>query len=189
MMRLRPLLPGLRRRLREERGYSLVELLAAMSILGLVVGALTTLFVSASAAQIDLDRRLQSQQAVLVAMSKLRREIHCAQSISPFLSNSITLSLPSQCITGTGSVSWCTWEIVPGERYELWREVGATCDNVGGVRWADYLTEGAIFAYVPQDATSLAKLRVELPVNVNPSNALQTYELEDDIVLRNGSRT
>jgi hypothetical protein len=35
----------------------------------------------------------------------------------------------------------------------------------------------------------LAKLHVDIPVNVKPAKTVERYELVDDIVLRNSSRT
>ena len=65
--------------------------------------------------------------------------------------------------------------------------------------WADYLVptstaaicSGAlcIFNYTAQSTSSLAKLAVDLPVNVKPSKTVELYELIDDIVLRNSTRT
>lgn len=40
-----------------------------------------------------------------------------------------------------------------------------------------------------QSLTSLATLRVDFPVNVKPKRTVDVYELVDDIVLRNSSRT
>jgi hypothetical protein len=69
------------------------------------------------------------------------------------------------------------------------------------VLWADYLvptttaptcgtpTALCVFVYTAGSATSLAKLHVDLPVNLQPSNAVDLYELADDVVLRNSSRS
>ncbi len=46
-----------------------------------------------------------------------------------------------------------------------------------------------IFNYTPQSTSSLAKLHVDFPVNVKPSKTVELYELMDDIVLRNSTRT
>ena len=112
------------------------------------------------------------------------------------VSSSVTITLPSYCKTGSGSITWCT-RSNGTNRYALYRVVGATCS--GGVKWADYLVptstatvcSGAlcIFNYTAQSLTSLAKLRVDFPVNVKPSKTVELYELVDDIVLRNSSRS
>jgi prepilin-type N-terminal cleavage/methylation domain-containing protein len=167
-------------------GYTIIELLVSMAILGVVMGAVTVLFVQASTAELDLQNRFQAQQSARLALDKLRRETHCASAASVATSSSVTLTLATYCPTGSGSVTWCT--VGSGSRFALRRKVGTTCDGAG-VLWADYLTSGNVFSYTPQSTTSLAKLHIDFPVNVKPSKSVQAYELVDDIVLRNSTRT
>lgn len=198
---------GVRNRLsRDQRGYTLVELITVMAILGVVLEALATLFVAASNAQTDMGSRFQAQQSARVALDKIRREVHCASAATPASqsTSSITLTVPSYCKTyaGSASVTWCT-RSVSTNRYALYRINGATC--TGGVKWADYLTptsgaatcSGAlcIFNYSPASSTgctsscTLARLHIDLPVNARPSKTVDTYELVDDVVLRNTVRS
>ena len=192
MRRLRVL-----RGLRGERGYSLIEMLIVLAIMGVVMGALTTLFVQASNAELDMNNRFQAQQGTRLALDKMRREVHCGTVATPAgQSSSVTLTLPSYCKTGSGSITWCTRNIATN-RYGLYRVVGSTC--TGGVEWADYLVptstaptcSGAlcIFTYTAQSTSSLAKLHVDFPVNIKPSKSVERYELVDDIVLRNSTRS
>jgi len=185
------------RRLGRERGYSLVEMLIVMSILGVVMGSLTTVFVQASNAEFDMNARFQAQLTGRLALDKMRREVHCASVATPTgSSSSVTLTLPSYCKTGTGSITWCTRSVATN-RYALYRVVGSTC--TGGVKWADFLAptssatvcSGAlcIFNYTAQSTTSLADLKVDLPVNLRPAKSVELYELIDDIVLRNSTRS
>jgi prepilin-type N-terminal cleavage/methylation domain-containing protein len=185
------------RTLRAERGYSLVEMLIVLSIMSVVMGALTTLFVQASNAELDMNNRFQAQQEARLALDKMRREVHCGQIATPAgQSSSVTITLPTYCKTGSGSITWCTRNISTN-RYGLYRIVGSTCS--GGVKWADYLVptstapvcSGAlcIFTYTAQSTSSLAKLHVDYPVNVKPAKSVELYELIDDIVLRNSSRS
>jgi prepilin-type N-terminal cleavage/methylation domain-containing protein len=185
------------RRLLRERGYSLVEMLIVLSIMGVVMGGLTTLFVQASNAEFDMNNRFQAQQGARLALDKMRREVHCGSVATPAgSSSSVTLTLPSYCKTGSGSVTWCTRSIATN-RYGLYRVAGATC--TGGVKWADYLAPSStaavcsgalcIFSYTAQSTSSLAKLHVDFPVNVKPSRSVDMYELQDDIVLRNSTRS
>jgi prepilin-type N-terminal cleavage/methylation domain-containing protein len=191
------------RRVRDQRGYTLVEMLTVMVIMGIVIGGLTTVFVSASKSEDDMSRRFQAQLSARLGLDKLRREARCATQVtsaSPSSSSaySVTLNLPSYCKTGTGSVTWCTRNISTN-RYGLYRATGTSC--TGGVLWADYLapttaaptcgtpTALCVFAYTAQSTTSLATLHVDLPVNLKPSNAVDLYELADDVVLRNSSRS
>jgi prepilin-type N-terminal cleavage/methylation domain-containing protein len=185
------------RRLRRERGYSLVEMLIVLSILGVVMGSLTTLFVQASNAELDMNNRFQAQLNARLALDKMRREVHCGSVATPAgASSSVTITLPSYCKTGSGSITWCTRSVATN-RYALYRVVGTTCS--GGVKWADYLVptstaptcSGAlcIFTYTAQSTSSLAKLHVDYPVNVKPTKTVELYELQDDIVLRNSTRS
>ena len=185
------------RRLARERGYSLVEMLIVMAILGVVMGSLTTVFVQATNAEQGMNDRFQAQLTARLALDKMRREVHCASVATPAGSaSSVTLTLPSYCKTGSGSITWCTRSVATN-RYALYRVVGSTC--TGGVKWADYLTPTAsatvcsgalcIFNYTAQSVTSLADLKVDFPVNLRPSKSVELYELTDDIVLRNSTRS
>jgi prepilin-type N-terminal cleavage/methylation domain-containing protein len=179
---------------RGERGYSLVEMLTVISILSVVLTGLTTLFVQGSTAELDMNRRFQAQQEARVALDKLRREIHCARlaATTPTTGSAskVTLTLPGQCPTAVGSVetqvSWCTQPFA--SRHRLYRKVGSVCDTTG-VKWADYLTESAVFQYQPSEPGSLARLRVNIPVDIKPGDATPVYALCDQIVLRNSTRT
>ena len=60
------------RRLQEERGYTLVELLVVLAIFTTVVTALVALFTSGAKAELDMNRRFQAQQSARLGMDKLR---------------------------------------------------------------------------------------------------------------------
>ncbi len=197
-LRLRPLA-------REERGYSLPELLSVMMILGLVIGGVTALYVSATRAEVDMNQRFQAQQEARLALDRLRREVHgaCAVSAqSPATGSawSVTISLPNTTCSTTTPVTWCTQNLAT-QRYGLYRISGTTCS--GGTKVADYLRTSTtatavsvcgspsslcIFAYTAPINGNLGSLFVALPVDVQPSNSQGVYKLEDSIVLRNTSR-
>ena len=174
----------LRRLVARQDGYSLVELLVVTVILGTVMGALTVLFVNASNAEFDMNRRFQAQQSARLGIDKMRREIHCATLISPAgASSSITVTLPAQCPTAVGGVQTIVTydmnQVVAGQRYQLRRN---------SVVIADYSTLQNAFNYTaPVANTSLAKLTVTLPINTS-TNAAKEWRLVADIVLRNTAR-
>jgi Tfp pilus assembly protein PilW len=184
----------IRTRLAAEHGYSIVELLTVVTILTIIIGALTTLFVGASKSELDMNRRFQAQQSARLSMDKLRREIHCATAVSPSGSSSaITITIPAQCPTAQGftSIQWCVLP-TPGTwagRYALYRSTAATCTTSNGVKWADYLTTQPIFTYTLQSSQSLSSLGVALVVSVKRDSTQGTFNLNDNIVLRNSSRT
>jgi prepilin-type N-terminal cleavage/methylation domain-containing protein len=194
------LVARMRRRLGAQGGYTLVEMLTVLLILGVVMGGLTTVLSSATNADAQMNRRYQAQQTARLALDKLRREVHCSSAATPAATttSSVTLTLPTYCKTysGSTSVTWCTRN-VSTNRYALYRVDGSTCS--GGVKWADFLTptstatvcSGAlcVFNYSAQSTSSLAKLHVDFPVNPKPIRNVDTYELVDDLVLRNSSRS
>jgi prepilin-type N-terminal cleavage/methylation domain-containing protein len=177
-------LTRLRRRVTGQAGYTMLELLMVMAILGTVVGALTTLFIQATNAEFDMNRRFQAQQAARVAIDRMRREIHCASTITPTgVSSSISVTLPAQCPTAGGVQTTVTYDmnqIVSGQRYTLRRN---------SVVMADYSTLQNAFSYAaPVSGSTLGKLTVTLPINTKPSDAGKQWKLVADIVLRNTSR-
>lgn len=172
----------LRRLVRCESGYSLIELLQVTVILAVILGALTTVFVRAMNSEVEMNRRFQAQQEARLAVDKMRREIHCASGVTPNgASNSITITLPGQCPSAGGSQVAVVYDtqLVSTNRYRLRR---------AGVRIADYITSGTVFNYAPPATGKLANLRVELPVNLKPSETGKTWRLVADIALRNTVR-
>ena len=173
------------RRLARQGGYTLIELLLVCAILGTVLASLSVLFVSASGSQIDMNRRFRAQQDARVAVDKMRREIHCADEITPGgVTDSITVRLPGQCPSAVGSaVTNVTYDVVQvgsGQRYQLRRNT---------VVLADFISEQSAFSYAPPVlGTSLGRLRLTLPINITPADTAKEWRLVADIVLRNTSR-
>ena len=175
---------------REQGGYTLIELLVSMGILGSVMTSVSVLLVSATNSEVDMNRRFQAQTQARLGLDLMRREVHCAMSVSPVgASASVTLTIPATCPTsgGSTSITWCT--VANGtNRWGLWRFPGASCSGTGK-RYADYLTASSIFTYTAQTVDKLAFLNVRLPVNVKPNQLHFLYNLQDDIVLRNSTRS
>lgn len=174
----------------DERGYSLVELLTAMTILAAVMTSLTVVLVSATNADARMNQEFQAQTQARTALERFRREGHAACKADPAgATATITLTYVSagSCpATGGIQVSWCT--VANGSsRYGLFRSAGATCSEATGVKVADYLVVAEAFNY-QTTANRRAKVGLTLAVNTNPAKVRGTYSLEDDIVLRNSLR-
>ncbi|HXG75723.1 MAG TPA: prepilin-type N-terminal cleavage/methylation domain-containing protein [Gaiellaceae bacterium] len=180
-------LARLRARLAEERGFTLIELLTALSMLVIVVTALSAALVSAGNAERDMNRRFGSQINARLALDMLRREVHCAASVTG-AADEIQIVLGNRCPTAAGgtTVRWCAEG--SGTRYALYRQLGASCSTSGAKR-VDYLTTNALFAITASSSSSLAYVTVTLPVNTNPASGRPDYRLTDDIVLRNSTRS
>lgn len=178
------------RLLREERGYSLMELIVSMGILASVMTSVSVLLVSATNSEISMNRRFQAQTQARLGLDLMRREVHCAMSVSPAgASASVTLTIPATCPTSGGNtaITWCT--VANGSnRWGLWRYPGSSCSGTGK-RYADYVTASSIFIYTGQTVDKLAFLNVRLPINIKPSDTRLLYNLQDDIVLRNSTRS
>ena len=191
----------------DERGYTLVEMLVVMVILSVVVGGLTTVFVSGSRAEMGLNRRFQAQQQARLALDKIRVDLHCAtsaqvQTINGY--NGLAIAAPN-CYSAT--VDWC---LVPSTamsgRYALYRTTSATnkcaAADTSRLKVADYLLANTIDAAltgVPTTRTvfgmsqtttagQLETVLVDFPVSVNPTSTRDVYELKDAIVARNSVR-
>jgi prepilin-type N-terminal cleavage/methylation domain-containing protein len=168
---------------RGEAGYSMTELLVVMIILGTVLAGLTTAFVGGTKAEADSNRRVQAQIQAAAAFDRLRRDVHCASSASI---SGATMTL-SGC--GTGSVSWSTAasSSCTATGYTLYAL--SRTFNSFTKQYADCLTSSSIFSYVaPVAGTSLAKVHAVITANANPARPLQSFTLQDDIVMRNSVR-
>jgi prepilin-type N-terminal cleavage/methylation domain-containing protein len=174
-------------RLGGEAGYSIVEMLTVMVIMSIVFAGITTVFVAGSKAQAEQDRRYQAQLATRVALDSIRRDAHCANDVTPFATNAVTLKRSSGC---GGDVSWCT-AAVSGytNRYAVYRQLGTSCSAGAGVKVADYLTLANAFPAFAHDTGCgcLASLRVVFAVSVK-GDSRGAYELTDTIYLRNSTR-
>jgi prepilin-type N-terminal cleavage/methylation domain-containing protein len=178
----------LARAARGQRGYTLTELVAVLAIFLTIVTALVSLFTSGAKAELDLNRRFEAQQNARLALDRLRREAHCATSVTKTNGDALTpgvpfgamkVWVPTQCVaTGAGFVVYEMASVSAG-RWKL---------NRGGAVLADYFTTGTPFTYYPQSSSSRATLHVDLPVNVAPNEGWKQWRLVDDIVLRNSLR-
>jgi prepilin-type N-terminal cleavage/methylation domain-containing protein len=190
-------LQALARRVGRNEGYSLVELVVTVAILGAVMTAMSVLFEGGIHAQTDLDARFQSQVNLNTAVGKLRREAHGACGLAAGnTTSSITMNMPAvgappqppatPCTT-PWPVTWCT--IGSGFRYKLYRVLGSTCTVTNAKQYSDYIKQSAVFtSYTAMNAlnSSLARLHIHFPVNVKANGSPNSvYTIDDDIVFRN----
>jgi prepilin-type N-terminal cleavage/methylation domain-containing protein len=197
-----------RRRLEDERGYSLVELLIVLFILLLVIGALADGFTSASRAEVDQTNRASDQQAARQALDRMRKDIHCAtyataNPVNDAMGNptdSWLLDLPiaAGCLVdlpaGDSGVQWCTASINGSTtRYGLYRTfetpAGTSCNAANADFQVDYIIKSQVWTGVfCASAGQIRTVGVDLPVNRDyPKRPSRTYRLQDQIALRNGS--
>jgi prepilin-type N-terminal cleavage/methylation domain-containing protein len=170
-------------RLADERGFSLTELLVVVSLTGVVLGGLSTLFASGIRAQDELNQRFQSQSQARVAIDKLRTDTFCASAVTG-TATSITLTTQADC-DSTQVVKWCTTANGTG-RYKLLRLSGSGTCSSGGRFYADYLSTGSIFAIGTPTTSKLAEVKVDL--RLKQQKMKTPYRHCDVLVLRNSQR-
>jgi len=179
-----------------EKGYSLIELLVTMVILTIVIGSLTTVFISRSSAEASLNRRFQAQQNARMGLDQIRTDIHCAtaaqaQTINTYPGLKLAVA---NCYAATPTVSWCAVLVTSSPaRYALYRSTttgATTCtsSDANRVLVADYLTTSAAFTTATISQFTLQRVAVDFKVSVNQTTTRDAYELTDSIVARNSSR-
>jgi prepilin-type N-terminal cleavage/methylation domain-containing protein len=189
--RLAPL-PAVRRRIAGEGGYTLSEMLVVLAILGVVLAGLAGVFTSALRAEVDMNQRFQAQQNGRLALSKLRRELHCARQTFVQADGSaatiVSAVSANTAYCRSGQSTWCALPIAGAAgRYALYRQAGATCD-ASGVRMADYLTTSAVFQLVTAVAGSRGRVAVNLSVDLDSQDPARRYRLYDEITMRGSVR-
>src|ERR671914_582512 len=108
------------RRLRGQRGFTLVELIAVLGILLTVLTSITVLFVSGARAELDANERFEAQQNARIALDKLRRELHCSSGITNVDDTALTttpvaaikVSLPGHCPSASGATTFVLYEAI-----------------------------------------------------------------------------
>ena len=157
-----------RRRLQDERGISMMELVVTMALMSIVAAALSAVIVAASNAEVRTNRSFQAQVQGRIALNKVRRELHCASAIAVRSSSGgnvaagtegaqIAITLGGYCPTNgltTNSaqsvyVTWCTMSSsAQTGRYALYRLASLSSQPscaTTGMKWADYLTTSTPF--------------------------------------------
>ena len=177
-----------------EQGYSLIELLVTMVILVIVLGSLTTVFVSGSSAEVGLNNRFQAQQNARMGLDRIRTDIHCAtaaqaQTINTYPGLKLAVA---NCSAATPTISWCA-VLVSTSRYALYRSTttgATTCTSSDAARIlvADYLTTSSAFTTATIQQFTLQRVGIDFKVSVNQTTTKDVYELTDSIAARNATR-
>lgn len=192
------------RRAFEQAGYTLIETLVVMTLLIIVLTAISEGFASASKTQTDQTSLANDQEAARTSLDRLRRDIHCASAalVKPDVPpGGYTLNLtvnPGQCLAvtagsgagvlGSSGVQWCTVPIAGStNRYAMYRTVTSSCDATDAVFQVDYVTQPNVWNVVCGDNSShLENVSIDLAVNRDiTTRPDRTYELTDQIALRN----
>jgi prepilin-type N-terminal cleavage/methylation domain-containing protein len=199
----------IRRRLASDGGFTLIELLITLTLMGIVMGGITTSFASAFAHETRAIAEATNQEHARLALNRLRMDIHCAYQANgatpndtgdggfTFVLAEIVHSSGEQACPrlglapGSSWVAWCTIRVgSDNSRYKLYRENVQQCDGVGSTFMVDYITRPDIWDTRENCAPSgwQQYVGVNLVTNLQPSMKTHEYALHDSISLRNSER-
>jgi prepilin-type N-terminal cleavage/methylation domain-containing protein len=168
------------RRLREEDGMTLVELMIVVLILGFVMAAVSTIFVSGLRTGSDVDGRIAAQQNARVGVDRLEYEARCSSTAAVVSSGAgISLTLPSWCAHATGTATWC---VASGA---LNRYTAATCTGTAQT-FVRGITSATPFSIVTASGY-LPRLQIALTANTTGRSS-DAFTISEAITLRNGTR-
>jgi prepilin-type N-terminal cleavage/methylation domain-containing protein len=179
-----------------DEGYTLIEMVVVMAILGTVLAGLTTVFVSGSAAEIDLNLRFQAQQQGRLGLNQIRSDVHCAsaaqaQTIGTYPGLKLAVS---SCYSSTPTISWCVVPVTTTPaRYAVYRSTATSsiCTTGDTTRQliTDYLTTSTgVFTTGSISQYALQTVAVDFKISANSTTSKDVYELTDSVVARNGVR-
>jgi prepilin-type N-terminal cleavage/methylation domain-containing protein len=167
--------------LTDERGFTMIELLVTMVLMGIVMAGIVNMFVSGTRAGADANSRLTSQQNVRLAVGRLEFEGRCATTASIVSSGAgVAFSIPDWCTHASGNVTWC----VSGGT--LTRYASNACSGTGQV-FVTNVTSPTPFTIPTTASGDLPEL--DIAITVNPgTTAATSATLTDTITLRNAAR-
>jgi Tfp pilus assembly protein PilW len=151
-----------RRLVRDEAGFTLVELFVVMSITLVLLAGLANMFSSGMSATSKTSAALASQENLIVAVNRLEFEGRCASAAALVSSGAgVTLTLPAYCVNAVGTYTWC---VTSGS---LIRYSGSSCSGTG-VTFASSVTSTTPFTCVL--GGRFPRLSVALTSNTGPTS-------------------
>lgn len=166
-------------RAREERGFTLVELLIVMIVLTIIMTGIVNSFVSGTRAAYVANSNLSAQQSIQTALSRLEYEGRCGSSATILNSGAgVSFTLPTVCSHVSPAVSWCVASGV------LTRYLATTCTGAPE-SFARYITSPTPFS-LQADTGDLQEVLVDLRANPTGSST-GGFSVTDSITLRNSS--
>jgi prepilin-type N-terminal cleavage/methylation domain-containing protein len=134
-MRIRTDLRKAVTRLRSQGGYTVIELIVVMVILGIIITPLVASFATGMVHETQLTRREEAQENARLALQRMRVDIHCAGGLTSVDQNAyggFTLTLTE---AHEGQDGWCPGVIPSG-------------DSSVGVQWCTVPYSGSTTRFV-----------------------------------------
>ncbi|HVU76459.1 MAG TPA: type II secretion system protein [Gaiellaceae bacterium] len=146
------------RRLSDERGMTIVELLIVCVVLVILMGAITDIIVSGNRASANTTAQINAQQDLRVGFDRLEFEGRCAQSATILSGGAaVRFVLPAQCAHASGTYTWCVASGV------LRRYSASSCTGTSQV-FASGITSPTPFALLTATGT-LPRLQIGITID------------------------
>jgi len=156
--------------IKNQKGFSLIEMMVVVVILGLIVLGLVTFFTGGTKSWVAGQSQLKAQREARQAIDRMVREIRHGELITSGVSKSITVSIPALGSASAYNVTY-SWSGTPG--HPVNRQGNPLINNVKTLN----------FTY-PDAPAPISKVHILLEVDVdkdgNPDVTLNT-----DVNLRN----
>jgi len=149
-----------------QKGFSLIEMMVVVVILGLIVLGLVTFFTGGARSWISGQSQLEAQRNARQAMDIMVREIREGEAVTSIATTSITVAIPALGSDPAGSVTY-TWSGTPVDPVN--REGNPLIDNV------------KIISFISTDPS---KVHILLEVDVD-DDGRPDITLNTDVNLRN----
>lgn len=171
---------------RDERGFTLVELLVVAALMVVVVGAAMGLLLSAGNSEAGTARRSDASMRTQVAMERLTREMHQAASFNFFTSQIVDVNTWVRSGTGSAQIKRLYYDCSQGHecrRYEL--AVGAPDPSPTSTAYTVF-AQGLrnVDVFTPQPAF-LNPTAVEIRMELDQGAGAPPLELSDGTDLAN----
>lgn len=171
----------MRRSLRDESGFTVVELIIATALTVVLVAALSNLFASGMRAGSSASWQLSSQSSVRLAFDRLEYETRCASTATRAGSGAdVTLVLPSSCAHATGTYTWCV------SSGSLIRYIGSSCSGTSQI-FVTAVTSATPFTCIAP-VNQYPRLQVALTVD-GTSTTANGFSATDQIDMHNAALT
>ena len=164
---------------KQQRGFSLIELMVVLVILGIIILGLVTFFMGGTKSWVAGQSQLEAQRNARQAMDRMVREIRHGELVTDGSTNNIAVDIPALGATGSEYNVTYSWGGASGD--PIYRNTNPLINNVNILDFSYYDYSGSQ-VYPPDNTVSKVHINLEVDVDGdgNPDITLNT-----DVNLRN----
>ena len=171
----------MRRLVREEAGFTLIELVVVTFVTVVLLAGLANMFTSGLRTSSTLSSTLASQANSHIALDRLEFETRCSSQATLLSSGAgVALTIPDWCSHASGTVSWC---VASGT---LTRYTSSNCSG-SGQAFATKITSATPFSCIAT-VGDYPQLQIALTVNFGTTTGT-AVSTTDRIAMRNAALT